>query len=76
MNDLALALANVRARIAKSGGHTIGQENTKHALIAPVLRALGWAVEDLDEVRCEYKLKQADNPHRDGRLRGVERFDL
>jgi hypothetical protein len=62
MNDLALALTNVRARIAKFGGQTIGEENTKHALIEPVLRALGWDVEDLDEVRCEYKLKQADNP--------------
>ncbi len=62
MNDLALALTNVRARIAKFGGQTIGEENTKHALIEPVLRALGWDVGDLDEVRCEYKLKQADNP--------------
>lgn len=62
MNDLGVALTNVRARIAKFGGQTIGEENTKHALIEPVLRALGWDVEDLDEVRCEYKLKQADNP--------------
>ncbi len=62
MNDLAAALTNVRARIAKFGGQTIGEENTKHALIEPILRALGWDLEDLDEVRCEYKLKQADNP--------------
>jgi hypothetical protein len=51
-----------RDRIAKFQGQAIGEENTKHALIEPVLRALGWDVEDLDEVRCEYKLKQADNP--------------
>jgi Restriction Enzyme Adenine Methylase Associated len=62
MNDLTAALANVRDRIAKHQGQAIGEENTKHALIEPVLRALGWDVEDLDEVRCEYKLKQADNP--------------
>ncbi len=62
MNDLALALTNVRARIAKFGGQWIGEENTKHALIEPVLRALGWDLGDLDEVRCEYKLKQTDNP--------------
>jgi len=62
MNDLGPAIAIVRARITKFGGQTIGEENTKHALIEPVLRALGWDVEDLDEVRCEYKLKQADNP--------------
>ena len=62
MNDLAAALVHVRDRIVKHRGEAIGEENTKHALIEPVLRALGWDVEDLDEVRCEYKLKQADNP--------------
>jgi hypothetical protein len=62
MNDLTAALASVRERIAKHQGQAIGEENTKHALIEPVLRALGWDVEDLDEVRCEYKLKQVDNP--------------
>ena len=62
MNDLETILTSVRDRIAKFRGHAIGEENTKHALIEPVLRALGWDVEDLDEVRCEYKLKQADNP--------------
>jgi len=60
--DLDVALASVRERIAKFRGQSIGEENTKHALIEPVLRALGWDVEDLDEVRCEYKLKAADNP--------------
>jgi hypothetical protein len=60
--DLDAALTSVRDRIAKFRGQAIGEENTKHALIEPVLRALGWDVEDLDEVRCEYKLKQADNP--------------
>lgn len=62
MNDLETILNSVRDRIAKFQGQSIGEENTKHALIEPVLRALGWDVEDLDEVRCEYKLKQADNP--------------
>ena len=60
--DLEIALTSVRDRIAKFRGQAIGEENTKHALIEPVLRALGWDVEDLDEVRCEYKLKAADNP--------------
>ena len=62
MNDLETITNSVRDRIAKFRGQAIGEENTKHALIEPVLRALGWDVEDLDEVRCEYKLKQADNP--------------
>jgi hypothetical protein len=62
MNDLGPAIATVRARIAKFGGQTIGEENTKHALIEPILRALGWDVEDLDDVRCEYKPAKASNP--------------
>jgi hypothetical protein len=62
MNDLAAALGHVRDQIAKHRGEAIGEENTKHALIEPVLKALGWDVADLDEVRCEYKLKQGDNP--------------
>ena len=62
MNGVETVLTSVRDRIAKFRGQTIGEENTKHALIEPVLRALGWDVEDLDEVRCEYKLKAADNP--------------
>ena len=60
--ELEAELARVRATIAKFQGQAIGEENTKHALIEPVLRALGWHVEDLDEVRCEYKLNQTDNP--------------
>lgn len=40
MNDLALALTNVRARIAKFGFQTIGEENAKRALSEPVLDAL------------------------------------
>jgi predicted type IV restriction endonuclease len=28
----------------------------------PVLRALGWNVEDLDEVHLEYKFKSPDKP--------------
>ena len=52
----------MREKIARFQGQAIGEENTKHALIEPVLRALGWHVEDLDEVRCEYKLNQTDNP--------------
>jgi hypothetical protein len=41
---------------------TIGEQNTKQALIVPVLRSLGWDMEDLDEVRVEYKPRGARNP--------------
>src|ERR671931_162567 len=46
----------------------IGEQDTKAALIEPVLRALGWDVEDLEEVQREYRLKSARQP---GRLRPV-----
>lgn len=62
MNDLASAVASVRDRIARYRGQAIGEENTKTALIDPVLRALGWDLEDLDEVRHEYRRKAGDNP--------------
>ena len=41
---------------------TIGESNTKAALIGPLLEALGWDVTDPDEVFREYKSKPQDNP--------------
>src|SRR5262249_40417206 len=41
---------------------SISEESTKAALINPLLASLGWNVEDLDEVRMEYKRKSRDNP--------------
>jgi hypothetical protein len=40
----------------------LGEQNTKAALIEPLLRALGWDVEDVDEVHREYKARAMDNP--------------
>ena len=40
----------------------IGEQDTKAALIVPVLRALGWDVEDLEDVKLEYRRRPADNP--------------
>jgi hypothetical protein len=62
MTDLAATLASVRDRIVRYRGQGIGEENTKTVLIEPVLRALGWDVEDLDEVRKEFRYKSGDNP--------------
>jgi len=59
---LRQALAEVAERIARHRGAGIGEQNTKAALIVPVLRALGWDVEDLDDVHLEYRLKSADRP--------------
>jgi hypothetical protein len=62
VHDLRQVLEEVAERIARYRGARIGEQNTKAALIAPVLRALGWNTEDLDEVHLEYKFKTADRP--------------
>jgi Type I restriction enzyme R protein N terminus (HSDR_N) len=40
----------------------IVEENTKGALIEPLLSALGWDIQELDEVHREYKRKSKDKP--------------
>ena len=62
MSDLEVALATVRERIAKYQRQGIGEQDTKAALIVPVLRALGWDVEDLEDVKLEYRGRQSDKP--------------
>jgi hypothetical protein len=62
VQDLAEALATVAQRIEQYAGKGIGEQNTKNTLIAPVLRALGWEMEDLEEVQLEYKRRAMDNP--------------
>ncbi len=57
-------LPKLRKRIQKiqNRKENIGEQNTKAALIDPLLSALGWEVEDIDEVSREYKRKPQDNP--------------
>jgi len=62
MSDLEVALATVRDRIAKYQRQGIGEQDTKAALIVPILRALGWDVEDLEDVKLEYRRRPSDNP--------------
>ena len=57
MSTLSEALRNVRNKIARHRGKEMNEQNTKTALIHPVLRALGWEVGDLEEVQQEYKRK-------------------
>ena len=40
----------------------IGEQNTKAALIDPLLPAMGWELQEIDEVRREYRRKPQDNP--------------
>jgi len=61
---LAERVCTLRARIeqVRKRKDSIGESNTKAVLVGPLLSALGWDLEDLDEVRLEYKRKPQDNP--------------
>lgn len=58
------ALSRVRKRIeqVKARKESIGEQNTKSTLIDPILTALGWDLEELEEVRREFRRKPQDNP--------------
>jgi predicted type IV restriction endonuclease len=59
---LTKTLKDVRARIARASSKHLNEENTKATLIEPVLRSLGWDVEDVEEVVREYRIKSRDKP--------------
>jgi hypothetical protein len=62
--SLTSVLPKLRKRIQKIQirNENIEEQNTKAALIDPLLAALGWDVEDIDEVSREYRRKSQDNP--------------
>ena len=62
MDTLARTLKQIRSRIASAGARGLNEENTKATLIEPLLRALGWNVEDVEEVQREFKVKKSDKP--------------
>lgn len=62
MDDLRHALDTVRSRIAKAKGRRLSEQSTKATLIEPVLRALGWDVEDIEQVQHEYKGRPQHRP--------------
>ena len=51
-----------RIRQTRNREQNIGEQNTKATLVEPLLSALGWDVEELDEVVREYKRKPQDKP--------------
>jgi predicted type IV restriction endonuclease len=55
MSSLASTLQEVRQRIARAAKKPLNEQNTKATLIGPVLRALGWNVEDIEEVVREFR---------------------
>ncbi|MGD1097876.1 MAG: hypothetical protein ABSB35_38545 [Bryobacteraceae bacterium] len=61
---LANAVDVVRKRIQqiRDRKEILGEQNTKAALIDPILMALGWDLQEIDEVRREYRRKPQDNP--------------
>src|SRR5665213_872794 len=58
------AVDTIRKRIQqiRDRNELIGEQNTKAALIDPLLSALGWDLHEIDEVRREYRRKPQDNP--------------
>lgn len=61
-SSLGEALRLIRERLTSYAGQSIGEQNTKVGLIGPLLRALGWDIEDLREVHLEYKRRPGDKP--------------
>ena len=57
-------LNEVRTKIAtlRGNGDHLSEEETKAILIDPALSALGWHVDELEDVRREYRAKPGDNP--------------
>ena len=62
--SLETVIQRLRDRIqdTRSRRLSIGEQNTKIALINPLLTALGWDLENLDEISMEYRRKSQDNP--------------
>lgn len=59
---LADALTVIRHRLVIYAGQSIGEQNTKAGLVSPILRALGWEIEDFGEVHLEYRRRPGDKP--------------
>jgi predicted type IV restriction endonuclease len=58
------AVEVIRKRIqqVRERKELIGEQNTKAAMIDPLLSAMGWELQEIDEVRREYRRKPQDNP--------------
>ncbi len=58
----ALAKACIRIEELRGRGDRVSEQDTKAILIEPILAALGWRLDELDEVRREYRATGQDNP--------------
>ncbi len=59
---LADEVAKVAERVRKATKGKLNEQNTKASMIEPVLRALGWDTEDVDEVVREFRHRPKDPP--------------
>lgn len=57
MTTLVSTLQAVRQRIQRAAKRPLNEQNTKATLIEPVLRMLGWNVEEIEEVVREFRVK-------------------
>lgn len=60
--QLSAPIARIAQVAARFRGRSLTEQDTRNALIEPVLAALGWAKEDLDRVRAEYRHTPKFNP--------------
>jgi len=52
VDNLALRISKIRDTL-----HSINEEETKYFLINPLLKTLGWDIEDFEQTRLEYPVK-------------------
>lgn len=62
-----MAISQIAQTVAKivdlrERGRSINEANTKRTIIEPIIRALGWDTDSLDEVENEYRNHPRDNP--------------
>jgi predicted type IV restriction endonuclease len=62
VGELHEIVEQVRRKITRYGKSGVNEQNTKSTLIQPLLRVLGWDVEDLEDVHLEYRQKSKDKP--------------
>lgn len=62
MTTLVSVLPTIRKRLTQASKNGLNEQNTKATLIEPVIRALGWDTEDLQEVEREYRVRPKHKP--------------
>lgn len=62
IGKLRITIREIVAKILRYQDRRLNEQNTKASLIEPILRALGWDVNDVDEVDREFKPTSKDSP--------------